>query len=250
MKGTVFSIEEFSVFDGPGIRTTVFLKGCPLKCQWCHNPEGQRFQPEYLRSPNGCLGCMACVEAGRKLTGKPCLVEQSISACPRNLVRLCGDTYTPEDLTALLEKKLWMLNTAGGGITFSGGEPLSQPGFLTECLKLLEGKTHRAIQTSGFGPEAVFRQALEHCEYVLYDLKHMDPAVHRHYTGVDNDQILSNYRTLVQSGKAFITRIPLIPGSMTRHRILLPPPRFCAAWESLTWSFCPTTGAPAPNIRV
>lgn len=212
MNGIVFSIEEFSVFDGPGIRASVFLKGCPLSCQWCHNPEGQSFAPEFIRSPNGCLGCMACTEAGRQATGQPCLTEESIHACPRGLVRLCGQKYTPDELVAHLEPKLWMLCTAGGGVTFSGGEPLSQPEFLLECLKHLAGKTHRAVQTSGFAPETVFGEVLKNCEFMLMDLKHMDPRIHRRYTGVDNARILENYRTLARSGLPFITRIPLIPG--------------------------------------
>ena len=212
MDGTIFSIEEFSTFDGPGVRCTVFLKGCPLRCMWCHNPEGQCFEPQLLRSPNGCTGCGACLEEGRKETGTPCLVEHSINACPNHLVRLCGETLSPQSLMKRLDKKLWMLNTAGGGVTFSGGEPLSQPDYLLECLRLLRGKTHRAVQTSGFAPEWVFQSVLSECEYVLYDLKLMDPAMHRRYTGQDNTRILQNYRTLAAGGKPFITRIPLIPG--------------------------------------
>jgi len=212
MDGTIFSIEEFSTFDGPGIRTTVFLKGCPLRCQWCHNPEGQSFQPELLRSPNGCLKCGACIEAGRSKTGLPCLVEESIAACPRNLIRMCGETLSVSQLLEHLEPKLWMLESTGGGVTFSGGEPLSQPEFLLDCLKALENKTHRAVQTCGFAPSAVFQRVLQNCDYLLFDIKHMDGAVHYRYTGVDNQQILENYRALATSGKEFITRVPLIPG--------------------------------------
>lgn len=212
MEGCIFSVEEFSTFDGPGIRTTVFMKGCPLRCQWCHNPEGQSFQPQYMRSPNGCLNCGACLEAGNRVTGAPKLVEESISVCPRHLVRRCGEYLTPQALFTQLEGRLWMLNATGGGITFSGGEPLSQPVFLKACLQLLAGKAHRAIQTSGFADPEIFRDILAHCDYVLFDLKHMDPVVHKHFTGADNRTILENYRTLVASGQPFITRIPLIPG--------------------------------------
>lgn len=205
--GKLFAIEEFSTFDGPGIRMTVFLKGCPLRCMWCHNPEGQSFDSQYVRSQNGCLHCGACLQAGNGY-----LTADSVTACPRNLVRLCGTDISAEALTQNIEKNLWMLNAAGGGVTFSGGEPLSQPDFLLVCLDLLEGKTHRAIQTSGFAPAEVFSEALNRCEYVLYDLKLMDPALHQKYTGVYNQPILENYRTLAASGKPFITRIPLIPG--------------------------------------
>lgn len=204
MHGRIFSIEEFSTFDGPGARCTVFMKGCPLRCQWCHNPEGQRFDPEIIRSPNGCIGCGTCVQTG--------MCEASIPLCPQHLLRLCGEELTPEALVHRLEPKLQMLSLIGGGITFSGGEPLSQGPFVLECLKLLMGKTHRAIQTSGFCPERLFCSALKNCEYMLFDLKLMNTDLHKHYTGIGNETILANYRTLAASGLEFTTRIPLIPG--------------------------------------
>ena len=211
-KGTVFSMEEFSIYDGPGIRTTVFLKGCPLRCAWCHSPEGQNFADELLRSPNGCLHCGACLEAGRRASGVPSLTEESIEACPRRLIRHAGTVYTVDALEEKLARNIPMLTQAGGGITFSGGEPLSQHEFLTALLIRLGGRVHRAIQTSGFAAPDVFAKVLAHCDYVLYDLKLMDPAKHRLYCGQDNAEILANYRTLTASGKPFITRIPLIPG--------------------------------------
>ena len=211
MTGKIFSIEEFSTFDGPGVRTTVFFKGCPLQCAWCHNPEGQRFADEILRSPNGCLGCNACLEEGRKQTGIPSLVEESIAVCPRNLIRHCGETLTPEALVARLEPKLEMLNLTGGGVTFSGGEPLAQAPFVLECLRLLRQKTNRALQTSGFCDRHTFEAVLRECDYVLFDLKHMDDQTHRRYTGQSNELILENYACLAKSGVPFITRIPLIP---------------------------------------
>ena len=205
MTGKIFSIEEFSTFDGPGIRCTIFLKGCPLRCQWCHNPEGQSFQSQVLRAPNGCIGCGTCQRTG--------MTEASIAQCPQHLLRLCGEDISADKLIDRLQDKFWMLNCAGGGITFSGGEPLSQPEFLLECLKLSEGQVHRAIQTSGYCDAAIFSQVLAQSDYMLFDLKLMDSSLHRHYTGVDNAKILQNYRTLSQSGKPFITRIPLIPGA-------------------------------------
>ena len=204
MVGRIFSIEEFSTFDGPGMRCTVFLKGCPLKCQWCHNPEGQRFEPEIMRSPNGCIGCGTCERTG--------MCEESISLCPQHLLRLCGEEYTPQSLIAKLSTKLDMLNMVGGGITFSGGEPLSQAPFVLACLHLLKDKTHRAVQTSGFCTTQTFRNILHNVDFVLFDLKHLDNEIHKHFTGVGNEQILSNYQLLAGSGVPFITRIPLIPG--------------------------------------
>lgn len=212
MDGTVFSFEEFATFDGPGIRLTVFLKGCPLRCEWCHNPEGQRFQPDYLRGNAGCLNCGACLAAGERETGERCLSEASIAACPRHLVRCSGTVMTPEELCARIEKNAPMLNAAGGGVTFSGGEPLAQPEFLLDCLIRLRGITHRAVQTSGFCPPDRFAAILAETDYFLYDLKLIDEADHRRYTGVSNRDILANYRALASSGKPFVTRIPLIPG--------------------------------------
>ncbi len=209
--GKIFSIEEFSTYDGPGIRTTVFLKGCPLRCTWCHNPEGQRKESEMARSPNGCLHCGACEREGERITGSPCIVPESAAVCPRRLIRLCGEDMSAEALVSELEKNLPVLNMSGGGVTFSGGEPLCCPDFVYECLTLLRGKTNRAIQTCGYVSSDIFRKALTECDLVLYDLKHMDTDVHRQYTGVDNGLILENYRILAESGVPFITRIPLIP---------------------------------------
>ncbi len=203
----VFSIEEFSVHDGPGIRATVFLKGCPLRCEWCHNPEGQRFENEVVRSQSGCENCGACVTAGG---GR--LNEKSVAVCPNRLLRMSGDPYTPERLWERLRRLLPLLNEAGGGVTFSGGEPLAQPDFLCECLDLLKGETHRAVQTSGYGPAEVFRRVLDRSDFFLYDLKLLDPVTHQRYTGADNVPILRNFRTLCASGKPFVARIPLIPG--------------------------------------
>jgi pyruvate formate lyase activating enzyme len=134
-----------------------------------------------------------------------------MAVCPRNLIREAGERYSPQQLVAKLEKNTKLLAASGGGVTFSGGEPLMQGAFLLECLSLLEGKLHRAIQTSGYADSALFAEVLAQCDYVLYDLKLMDPARHRYYCKADNTQILENYRILARSGKEFITRIPLIP---------------------------------------
>ena len=210
-KGKIFSIEEFSTYDGPGIRTTVFLKGCPLRCTWCHNPEGQRSETEMVRSPNGCLSCGACLREGERLTGDPCLVSESTEVCPQRLIRSCGEELTSGALIARLEKNLDILNMSEGGVTFSGGEPLSQADFLVECLCSLRDKTHRALQTSGFASGETFERVLGECDFVLYDLKLIDDGLHKRYTGVSNTLILQNYRRLAASGVPFITRIPLIP---------------------------------------
>lgn len=212
MKGNVFSIEEFSTFDGPGIRTTVFLKGCPLRCQWCHNPEGQSFHNSVLRSPNGCMQCGKCIEAAELIDGNAALTDASIQACPNRLLRWCAVEYTPEELVDKLLKNASILNSSGGGVTFSGGEPLAQPDFLLACLEGLKGKTDRAIQTSGYSSPEVFHAVLSNADRFLFDIKLIDEKNHKRFTGVSNQLILNNFRTLVASGVPFVVRTPLIPG--------------------------------------
>ena len=209
MNGLFFSIEEFSVFDGPGIRTTVFFKGCPLRCNWCHNPESWSFAPEPARNINACEGCGLCAGG---------LSEASIPLCPANALRICGEYRTPEELASRLLKNAAILNANNGGVTFSGGEPLSQPAFLLECLALLDGRLHRAVQTSGYAPENVFRGILSNADYILYDLKLMDEAEHKKYTGVSNRTIRSNFGLLCGSAVPFTVRVPLIPGVTDTER--------------------------------
>ena len=170
-RALVFSIEEFSVFDGPGIRTSVFIMGCPLRCEWCHNPEGQSFENFILRAPNGCLNCGNCLKFAANDGGRTVFTEKSIKNCPNALLRYCGTEYTSEELCAKLEKNIPMLNAAGGGITFSGGEPTSNPKFLLDCLSLLKGKTNRAVQTCGYCSPSIFEKVLDNSDYMLFDIK-------------------------------------------------------------------------------
>ncbi len=179
-EGTVFSIEEFAVHDGPGIRTTVFLKGCPLRCTWCHNPEGQSFEKEEM------------VKKG----------ERSI----------CGETWTAEALAAKLLRNEEIFRMTGGGVTFTGGEPLSQAPFLLEVLRLVECRIHTAVETSGYAPPEVFREVLGRTDLVMMDIKLADSERHRRWTGASNSLISGNLGILIASGKPFIARIPMIPG--------------------------------------
>ena len=211
-KALVFAIEEFSVFDGPGIRTTVFLKECHMRCSWCHNPEGRGFENMIVRSPNGCLSCGECLRRSEKNGEKTIFTLDSIKGCPQGLLRYCAEEYTAEELCGRLSKNLAILNASGGGVTFSGGEPLANHNFLLECLKLLEGRTNRAVQTSGFADGAVFDAVLGQCDYMLFDVKLADAKLHQKYTGVSNESILRNLGALAASGKRFVIRMPLIPG--------------------------------------
>ena len=178
-EGIVFSIEEFAVNDGPGIRTTVFLKGCPLRCAWCHNPEGWRPMPEPM------------VKKSRTET--------------------CGYRMDAKTLAERLNRDADLFRDSGGSVTFTGGEPLLQADFLAEVMDFLPG-IDKAVETSGFAPEAAFRKVLDRADLLLFDIKHTDPEEHRKYTGQSNGPILRNLSILISSGRPFVARIPLIPG--------------------------------------
>ncbi len=210
MEGIIFSIEEFSIYDGPGIRTSVFLKGCPLRCSWCHNPEGQQTSPEIIKSPNGCIACGKCREYALISGDNIIYTQNSIENCPNNLLRISGEKMTPEQLYSNIMKNARMLQN--GGVTFSGGEPFLQNEFLVECLSLFKGKLHTAVQTCGYCSVDNFKEVLLLADYFLFDLKLMDDTKHIKYTGVSNRMIKENFKLLAQSGKEFVTRIPLIPG--------------------------------------
>lgn len=180
MTGMVFAIEEFSIYDGPGIRTTVFLKGCPMGCKWCHNPEGQSFLQEEVRTEGG-------------------------------KTRVSGQEYEAEELVRKLLKNRTILSH-GGGVTFSGGEPLAQPEFLEECLKQLKGQLHTAVETAANVPEEAFARVVPNADLVLFDLKLVDPDLHRTWTGMDNALILRNFKSLTGMNVPFTVRTPLIPG--------------------------------------
>lgn len=209
MRGTVFDIKEFSLNDGEGIRTTVFMKGCPLSCVWCHNPEGISAARELYVKKGNCTGCGLCK--------KPCGHEECkpfgrcLHICPRDLVSIVGAEWEAEDLAKKLLLQADFLKSVGGGVTFSGGEPLLQHEFVAEVLGLLEGKLHRAIETSGYADGAVFEKIISKCDFVYMDLKLFDSEEHKKYCGVGNEKILKNAERLKNSGVPYIFRVPLIP---------------------------------------
>lgn len=223
--GTVFDIRKYSVHDGPGIRTTVFLKGCPLDCWWCHNPESQSPAPEPMLRPNLCIACDACLEAcaqsaitrtadGLTWDRQACIrCGDCAEACLTGAREMAGQTMTVDAVLAEVERDRLFYEESGGGVTFSGGEPLLQGHFLLALLRACrEHELHTALDTSGFAAWELFQQALPYTNLVLYDLKHTDPARHRQVTGVPLEPILRNLRRLAESGVPLWLRVPLVPG--------------------------------------
>jgi pyruvate formate lyase activating enzyme len=212
MKIRVFSLEEFSVYDGPGIRTTVFFKGCPLHCNWCHSPEGQDYAIIAVRSPNGCLHCGKCVEVCPYHREKCVACGKCLEVCPRNLIRFSGQDYETEDLAKILLKNADLLLENNGGITFSGGEPLLQADALNELIHFLKGKVHLALQTSGYAPSEKFQMIAQQMDLLLFDMKIMDPVLAEKMEGKDPTPIFTNLDYVRQKSLPVIIRIPLIPG--------------------------------------
>lgn len=208
MTGQVFDLEEFAVYDGPGIRYAVFLKGCPLRCRWCHNPEGLSAAPQIMVSQM-CVHCGAC----RKVCPSPGALHglrRMRRRLPVGARRLCGRAMTAEAVAEKIRPSLPVLQLNGGGVTFTGGEVLMQPDFVLAVRALLP-EAHAAIETSGYAQPEVFQRVAKAMDLVIMDVKLTDPALHRRWTGVDNGPILRNLDWLKKSGIPFWIRIPLIP---------------------------------------
>ena len=209
MPGSLFDIEEFAVYDGPGIRTVVFLKGCPLRCRWCHNPEGLRPGPQRVTSHSLCIRCGACSAACAspdRCAG--CGTCEEI--CPAQAVHVAGKPMDAQSVAKKVLRNAALLAMNGGGVTFSGGEPLMQPDFVLEICRLLPG-VHKCIETSGYAPKEDFQRVIAEMDYVIMDVKLTDEEAHRTWTGVSNRRILENLRWLKNCGKPFRIRVPLIP---------------------------------------
>lgn len=205
MTGTIFDIKEFGVHDGPGLLTTVFLKGCPLQCQWCHNPEGQSFEPELMIRHNRCRHCGLCMQKCEHEDCQP--YGRCLHICPENCISVAGEKIQAEVLTERILKNRNIIEA----VTFSGGEPLAQPQFLLEVISLLKPLKIN-IETSGYCSNEVFRKVTDEADLVYLDIKLADELQHIRYTGKSNRLILENLKYLQSSGKDFIIRTPLIPG--------------------------------------
>ena len=212
MKGCVFDIKEFAVFDGPGIRTTVFMKGCPLHCEWCHNPEGLSFAPQLMVSTASCTGCGACERVCRHKEG--CIAcGECIPACRGGFRRICGEYYEAEALIKRLVKDKDVYQLSGGGVTFSGGEPLAQWEFVKNVILALKGEgISCAVETSACVSDEVFGEAAALCDLILVDWKVSDGAVLRRTTGADISVIRRHIELLANGTTPFILRLPIIPG--------------------------------------
>jgi len=226
MTGVVFNIMRFAVSDGPGIRTTVFFKGCPLRCQWCHNPESQLPRSELVLRPDRCIRCGACVDAcahgairrdddGTVVTIREVCNQcgQCVEVCCSGARELVGREMTADEVLAEICRDTVFYDESGGGATFSGGEPLLQHDFLLTLLRGCRDRgIHTAVDTSGYAAPGVIDAVARCADLFLYDLKVLDEERHRHFTGVSNRLILDNLRRLVAGGARVVVRLPLIPG--------------------------------------
>lgn len=208
MRGTIFDIKEMAVHDGPGIRTTVFFKGCPLRCKWCHNPEGLSFDPQLMYKDTRCIDCKSCQKKCDHPECRP--FDRCILACPENCLEIAGKRVEAKSLADKLKQSADVLGNSFGGFTFSGGEPLAQPEFLLELINELK-EYNLCIETSGFADTKIFKLIVDKLDFVIMDIKLADSKQHKKYTGVDNRVILANFEHLKQSGKPYIVRTPMIP---------------------------------------
>ena len=212
-QGLIFNIQRFSLQDGPGLRSTVFLKGCPLCCLWCHNPESRTPKTEFVRMENRCMACGLCSEEELAGHGTRTLNDGDLEACPTGALQKVGQEMEPATLVKLLLRDRIFFDESGGGVTFSGGEPLLQAAFLTEALDLLRAEgVHTALDTCGYAPWKDLQEAAQRSSLVLYDLKLMDEARHKAATGRSNQIILDNLKALSGMHTEIHIRVPVIPG--------------------------------------
>lgn len=205
--GLFFDVKQYAVHDGPGIRMSVFFKGCPLRCAWCHNPEGRLMQTQLLYDATKCLQCGLCEDRTQPQN------------CPTGALAVCGEEYTTDQIMSLIDRQSAFFDRSEGGVTFTGGEPLMQPDALKELLFACgERGYHCAVDTSLFAPPQLVSDIIPLTDLFLIDLKTIDSALHKRYTGVSNSLIVSNMRLVARSGVPFSLRIPYVGGvNVTPH---------------------------------
>ena len=223
MQGVIFAVKHFEIHDGDGIRTTVFFKGCPLRCPWCHNPEGLEKRAQLAFSPDRCVSCGRCaalcpahsLESHRHTLDRAAChaCGRCAEECPTGALTLYGRSVQPEELLEELLADRPYYQASGGGVTLSGGEPMAQPLFAAGMLRMLKKQgIHTALDTSGYAEWKDYESVLPDTDQILYDIKAMDEAVHRRLTGRSNAIILENLKRLDGAGIPTDIRIPLVPG--------------------------------------
>lgn len=228
----IFNVQSLSTQDGPGLRTAVFFQGCPLRCTWCCNPEGQSAEPQLQWQSGRCQGCLECggacshgavrvAEAAEKrlpqfdrAACRTCGLWSCVAACPNGALQRIGRLWTAEELLAVVKKDLRLYRNSGGGVTFTGGEPLLHSGFLSPIMRRLhDWCVSIAVETCGLWNWAEAAEGLRHCDLIFFDVKALDDEVHQRFTGRSNDLILGNLRTLAQTfGDRVVVTIPVVPG--------------------------------------
>jgi len=222
--GTIFSIDETALHDGPGVRMTVYLKGCPLTCRWCHSPESQAREPEIVWFETRCVHCGACVNICPQRVRRLGLIDPEdrarcemcgacVEVCPVGALEVCGQRVTAGEVADRAQRLMPFFRRTGGGVTLTGGEPTAQPDFAHAIASLCrDAGIHVAVETCGLTPWETLAHLAEVVELWLYDVKHPDAAAHREYTGASNEPILANLRRLLEAGAEVVVRVPLIPG--------------------------------------
>lgn len=235
LKGNIFDIQRYSIHDGPGIRTVVFLKGCPLRCKWCSNPESWKTEPQLFYASSRCIGCLTCVKncPNKEITAKEGKLQIHwerlehnqlgwAETCPAKALSIKGKWMGTDEVYAEVAKDMAFYKRSGGGVTLSGGEPLLQAEFAAELLHMCrEHGVHTAVETTGCVPLESIQKVMGVTDLFLYDLKSADNKVHERWTRTGNDRILENLRWLSGKGADIFVRTPIIPGVNDRERDIL-----------------------------
>lgn len=235
MIGRIFDIKEMTLHDGDGVRLTVFLKGCPLRCEWCHNPEGLKKEKQLLYKRVKCVGCELCKKECEHEECQP--FSRCLHICPKDCLSVSGEDWTSEALAKKILSYKRIFNACGGGVTFSGGEPLMQAEFLLETVEKIkwQGIEEIAVETSGYAPKEVFSAVAKACSQVILDIKIFDREKHKKYTGVYNDLIKENFLWLKENKIPHLIRTPLIEGKTDDKENLQAIKKFIgdSPWEKL-----------------